>query len=248
MVFSDTTNKNGIIQRCEQWTGLGDAVISGDTTLIKIFTAAVNEAFDELMPLILSYSAKGRWDDTNNTDFPIGKFDLVSGQNDYSVKTDGSVLRILRVFDVQFLASATATDYTTLTKMTLEDDRALHAMAPTSADTGIPTHWLERDNVIFLYPKPNYSATNGVKIFYEREQSRFVSTDTTKEPGIPVPFHNLLVYITAHAWLIVNKQANTVLISRLETKITAGKGHLSDLISARNPQQSKMTASAESNK
>ena len=38
LVFSDTTNKNGLIQECEFWTNLGDGTISGDTTLLAQFT------------------------------------------------------------------------------------------------------------------------------------------------------------------------------------------------------------------
>lgn len=200
------------------------------------------------MPLVLSYTDKGRWDDNNNTDFPIATFNLVSGQNDYSAKTDGSSLDILRIFDVQILASSTATTYSTLSKLTLDDAKAIDAMAPASADTGIPTQWLERDNVIFLNPEPNYSATNGIKIFYEREQSRFAYTDTTKEPGIPVPFHPLLAWIASHQWLIINKPENQMLITRLEGKIATAKQNLSDMASVRNPIQTGMRITQENNR
>lgn len=240
MVYSDTTNLNGILQRCEFWTGLGNGTITGDSTLIKIFTAHVNEAFDDVMPLILSYTDKGRWDDNNNTDYPIATLNLVSGQNDYSVKVDGDSLDILRIFDVQILESATAVDYTTLAKITLDHEKALSAMQPMSTDTGIPTYWLERDNVIFLNPNPNYSATNGIKIFYERQENYFVSTDTTKAPGIPKIFHPLLPMIASHRWLIINKQNNVFTNAELLNEITRKKGELERYVSMRNPVYVRM--------
>ena len=58
MPFSNTTTKGGLIQGCERWTNLGDAIISGDTTLLKQFTAAINEAYDELLPIIFSSDFK----------------------------------------------------------------------------------------------------------------------------------------------------------------------------------------------
>ena len=235
MQFSDTTNKNGVIQRIEKYTGLGSGSISGNSTLLQIITASVNDAFDELMPLILSYSDKLRFDDINHTDLPVGTVNLVSGQGDYSFTEDDNSLDILNITDVRILTSATATAYSDLKRMYLDDVLAPRAMSPDSTETGVPTHWLEFNNSIFFYPEPNYAATNGIKIYFEREQSYFVSSDTTKEAGIPKPFHRLLPLIASHEWIIENKPSNTVLITRLETKIAEAKKALKELISARNP-------------
>lgn len=240
MVYSDTTNKNGILQRCEFWTNLGDGAITGDTTLIKTFTASVDEAFDDLMPLLLSYTDKGKWDDNNNTDYPIATFQLTSGQNDYSVKTDGANYDILRILDVQILQSATATNYSTIQKISLNDEKALAAMQPDSTDTGIPIYWLERDNVVFLNPNPNYTVAAGVKIFYERQENYFVSTDTTKAPGIPRTFHPLLAMIASHKWLLVNKQNNLFTNQDLANEIEKKKEQLFSYVAARNPQNVRM--------
>lgn len=242
MDFSDTTNKSGIIQEIEFWTGLGDAGISGNSTLLKRMTARVNQAFDRLMPLLLAYSDKPRWDDLNHTDLPIGTINTVSGQADYSVAEDDNNLDILNITDVRILTSASGTEYTTLTRMFMDDDRALDAMSPNPTVSGVPTHFVEKGNVIFLYPEPNFSATNGIKFFFEREQSYFASTDTTKEPGIPRPFHGLLPLYASYDWLLANKPANGVLISRLEVQIARRERALKDLISTRSPVKARMKA------
>lgn len=246
MQFSDTTNKNGIIQTIERWTGLGDATISGDATLLKQITASVNDAFDEVLPYIYSLTDKPRWDDINHTDLPIGTFNIVSGQQDYSVTADDNSLDILNLTGVRILTSSSGLDYESLEKMTGDDERAETAMSPDSSDMGIPTHYLEVGNVIFLYPKPNYSATNGAKIFFEREPSYFASSDTTKEPGIPKPFHSLLAFIAAHEWLVLYKNDNTTAISRLEKKISDKKEQLDDIISKRNRTRSRISTSYQS--
>ncbi len=237
MPFSDTTVKNGLIQLCEFWTSLGDGNISGDATLLKVFTARINEAFDRIMPLLLSYSDKLRWDDLNNADLPIGTVNMVSGQSDYSITADANSLNILNITDIRVLNGSTATDYQTLQRMTMDDVRAVTAMSPNSTDVGTPTHFLEMGNVVYLYPQPNYSATNGIKVFFERDPAYFASTDTTKKAGIPRPFQGLLALYASYDWLVVNKPANQMLVSRIESQINERRDALFNLISNRNPIQ-----------
>lgn len=241
MQYSDTTNKNGILQRIEQLTGLGDAGITGNATLLKVMTATVNDAFDELMPLLLSYSDKIRFDDQNHSDLPIGTLNIVSGQADYTITVDDNSLDILNITDIRILPSSSATNYVDIQRLYMDDQRALDAMSPNPSDSGVPTYWLENNNTIFLNPEPNYSATNGIKIYFERIQSYFASTDTTKTPGIPRIFHGLLPLIAAHEWLVVNKPSNTPVITRLEAKISQRKVDLQDLISARNKTRARFT-------
>ena len=241
IAFSDTTNKNGIIQAIEFWTNLGDTAISGNSTLLAIFTARVNEGFDRLMPLVLSYCDKPRFDDVNHTDLPIATINIVSGQADYKVTTDDNSLNILNLTDIMILQSASDTEYITLDKITMDDERALDAMSPNPSVTGIPSHWLEKGNVVFLYPEPNYASTNGLKLFFERDPSYFISSDTTKKPGIPRPFHGLRPLYASYDWLLVNKPENGILITRIETQIARREKELSNLISSRNPVRKKMT-------
>lgn len=208
---------------------------------MKVFTALVNQAFNRLMPRILSYADHIRWDDINNTGLPIGTFNIVSGQSDYTIAQDGNSLDILNITDVRACLSSSSTFYTELEKMSIDDQRALDAMSPNSAITGVPVAWLERGNTIFLWPQPNYSATNGVKIFFERQQYYFLTSDTTKTPGIPRPFHELLALIPAHDWLITNRSTQPMLITRIEAEIASQEKSLDAFISKRYPTKSVMT-------
>lgn len=244
MPFNDTSNKDGIIQTIEFWTGLGDAGISGNSTLLKIITGRVNEAFDRLMPLLLSYNDKSRWDDINHTDLPIATVSMVSGQADYKVTEDDNALDILNINGISVYESSTSTEYTDLKRMLLDDDEAMNAMSPNPSNTGVPTHFLEKGNVFFLYPEPNYAATNGIKIFFEREQSYFTSSDTTKEPGIPRPFHGLLPLYVSHDWLLVNRPDNSNLITRVEVQITKRERALETLIALRFPNREDIVPSS----
>lgn len=233
MVFSDSTTKLGLIQQFEFWARLPDGTVTG--TLLKQITGRINAAFDMLMPRLLSYSDQIRWDDTNHTDQPIGTVNMVSGQSDYKVTEDDNSLDILNLIALRIYESASGTEYKDLVRMFPDDERALEALAPNPSVSGTPTHFLETGNRIFLYPEPNYAATNGIQLFFEREQSRFASTDTTKEPGIPSPFHELLVLYPALDWILVNRAKEVALITRLEARIARKERDLDDMISLRNP-------------
>ena len=135
----------------------------------------------------------------------------------------------------------------TLERVYTNDTRAEDFLSPDSTNTGIPTGFLEFGNSIFLNPKPNYDAANGGKLFFERQQSYFTSSDTTKEPGIPKPFHDILAYIASLEWLIVYKPDNALLVNRIKEKLQVKNQQLQDLIDRRTPTVRRMATRAESN-
>lgn len=243
MKFSDTTNKDGIIQTIEFLCGMPDAYVSGNSTLLKQITGRINRAFDTVLPVILSKSDHLRFDDTNHTDLPIGTTNLVSGQNDYTITTDENSLSILNITDILILPTSTATDYEALTRVTIDDPFATFMLSPNPTQTGVPSKFLEKDNTIFFDVKPNYSSTNGIKVIFERDPSYFISSDTTKEPGIPKPFHELLALIPAHDWLLIYKPDETALITRIEARIAQMKKDLKSSINHRNPTRKRLIAS-----
>ena len=249
MVFSDTTlATDGLIQSCEFWTRHKDGGISGAPVLLKQFTARINRGFDRVMPLVLSYSDYIRWDDVNHTDLPIGRVDIVSGQPDYKITEDDNSLDILNVTRVRALLGASETEYKDLKRMFVDDPLAVQAMSPNPSVSGVPTHFLESGGKIFLYPEPNYSATSGLEIFFEREQSYFASTDTTKEPGIPKPFHELLALHPSLDWNRVNRTKDTGLLNEIRAEIQKQEQQLFDLISLRNPTHKRLQAAYQDNR
>ncbi|HUC20837.1 MAG TPA: hypothetical protein VMR98_05080, partial [Candidatus Polarisedimenticolaceae bacterium] len=81
MVFSDTTNNQGLVQDFERFTGLGIGAVSGNAARLKDFTARANNWLDRVVGVILSADNRWQWDDTNYTTMPIGTADIVSGQD-----------------------------------------------------------------------------------------------------------------------------------------------------------------------
>ena len=228
-----------MIQVFERLTRMPDGTVTG--TLLKQVTAQFNEAFEDIMPLLLSFNDQVRWDDVNHTDAPIGYVNIVSGQHDYKITADDNSLDILNMVRVRILRSTTDTEYTELERMLPDDERALDAMSPNPSVTGVPTHFLEVGNTLYFYPEFNYAKTNGIELFFQREQDYFESTDTTQEAGIPKPFQKLLVIIAAHEWVIVNRTNDNNLISRLEGLREEKKKDLKSFIALRNPSKAQMT-------
>lgn len=195
MQFSDTTNRTGIIQLIEDLTGTQSATTSSYPLASK--TRDVNNAYANYFRI--GFEAEGRWqlDDTNQNDYPIITDNLIANQQDYSFVTDGSTPanQILDVYRVE-VKDSTGFAYE-LIPIDQFDIKG-QALTEFMKDAGIPKYYDKTANGLILYPKPNYNYTEGLRIYYNRTPSYFLSTDTTKKPGIPDFFHEYLAYKPAY--------------------------------------------------
>lgn len=196
MKFSDTTNKNGLIQDCEELLEMGDAAISGDTTLLKVFTHKINQAMlNEVIPTIIEMQAGWNWDDSNYTDFPRAVGNLVAGQGDYTlpIASGGADQEtFLQLEDIGILDSNG--DEYTLTP-TIDQDAELNRLYETS---GKPRLYKLNGKSIKMWPAPSSTDTtlsSGLIVYYQRTQDEFTTSDTTQQPGFATPFHRLLSII-----------------------------------------------------
>lgn len=173
----------------EQEIGVNQGDVSGDTTRLKQFTADVNNALDDYFTIALPASGTWQLDDSNQTDYPIITTNLVDGQRDYAFTTDGSSNLILDVFRVFVLTSATGTQYVEIFPVDQQSDFETTGFTDGQNAEGTPYHYDKTANGIFLDPIPSYNATNGLKVYVNREASYFTSSDTTKKPGVPGLHH-----------------------------------------------------------
>lgn len=219
MQLSDTTNKNGLLQECEHWCGFDDGGITGDTTLKAQFVARLDRAIDKITPRLLSITNGLRFDGTNDADLSVATFDIASGTSDYRFTVDDNNLDILNIVGISILPDTTTNTFLPLDEMTLDDPMAQRAMSPNPSDTGVPTKFLKKGLTAFLFPQPNYDRTDGGKLYFERRMTYFVGQADTFEPGIPLPFQQLLDLYASEAWLVVNKSDNGVLIANVRAEI-----------------------------
>lgn len=190
LAFSNTTSKNGILQRIERTCGFQDGDITGNTTRLAQFTGDVNVALDRVLSLIFSVGGTWQFDDSNHTDYPIITTNLVSGQRDYTFTADESGNLILEIYKV--LVADDSGDYREILPVDQQSDAPVNYTDGNNT-TGLPITYDKTGNGIFLDPIPNYNETNGLKIYINREASYFTTSDTTKKPGFAGLFHEYLV-------------------------------------------------------
>jgi hypothetical protein len=189
--YSDTTNKDGIIQRIEQELGFPDGYISGDTTRLKQWTGSINLALDNVLDII--FAADGRWqaDDANHTKQPYIFFDMTINQRTYNFTTDEQSNLILDIYSVYARQSVTSAYYLLEPKDTQSGGDSYFTDGITRL--GWPTAYDKTGNGFKTDITPEATVVNGFQVFINREGSYFSTSDTTKIPGFNGLYHEYLV-------------------------------------------------------
>lgn len=209
MQYRDTTDRTGIVELLEDLTETQSA--SSSSYPIARKTRDINNALDDFA--VLSVSSSGTWqaDDTNHTKYPIIYTNIVANQQDYSFTEDEQGNQILDIYRVEI---KDPNGNWQLIKPYNENDEET-ALAEQSTETGTPTRYSKTANGIFLDRTPSYNSTGGLRIYFARTGSYFTASDTTKEPGIPNPFHRYLAWKPAY-WYWLPKDRNKALTFKAE--------------------------------
>ena len=242
MQFSNTTSKDGLIQDCEFWTGLGDARISGNATLLKVFTNRLNREYNSINAFLRRKSGLSSHDDYNydNEDFSTFSFSTTGNSFQFLTTEDGDTITDIAGVSIQ--ESSGSVKYVPLEKLTVDNAQALQIMSPDTDNTGIPTGYLERNNTIFFNCIPSFSGTG--KLFFKRVPSYFTSSDTTKTPGFDADYHQVLSRRASLAWLLVNKAESVTLVSELKGLIKEDMDGLESSVAARNPTRHRIVGNS----
>lgn len=208
MKYNNTTDRDGIIQWCERLTDLGIGTISGDTNLLKDFTARVNAAGSEVYAVILKAAGNWQYDDKNTTDLPRATTNLVSGQELYSTPSDALTIQRVEILDE-------ANNWRELKPITKEmiTGQGLDEFMEENAQ---PTYYELVGDQIQIFPAANYSVNDGLKAYYDRGEVSFTTSDTTKTPGFASIFHKILPIKAAIDWLDVKQPQSPTLVRLLQ--------------------------------
>lgn len=217
LVYSDTSGKDGILQRIEQDLGFPDAYITGDTTRLAQWTGSVNLALDKAFHIIFGADGKWNFDDSNHTDYPIITTNLVDGQRSYAFTSDGStpanlILDIHRVF----VRTSTTTGYFEIFPVDVQsdDEGIISGLADGLGTEGTPYEYDKTANGIFLNPIPSANVTSGLKIYINREGSYFATSATTKTPGFAGLYHEYCVLEPCYRYARANNLTNKETLKR----------------------------------
>lgn len=171
-----------------------DFLCDTDSTSFPVKKKALlaNVALETLISKILACDGTWKWDDSNNSDLPIGTQTLVASQAAYT-------------FNDKFLQ---------ILNMKVKDsDGNWHIVKPidqSEIDTpleelydsdGLPEYYDKiTDDTFKVYPSPSASSctlTNGLKIEFTRTAHLFAYDDTTAVPGIASPWHMTICRMVA---------------------------------------------------
>ena len=195
--FSDTTNLTGLVETLARYTGTQTSTTSSYTLAQK--TLDINNAYVHYINLASRAAGKQQIDDTNNSTLPLLLSDLTSGTANYSFKVDEAspTNQILEVQKIRIKdANGKWTDFLT------QIDKNETDVSQYQDVTGTPEYYdLVGDNVVF-YPTPNYTSANGIEFTVTRTPVYFLTSDTTKKPGIPDMFHEYLVIRPAYYFCV----------------------------------------------
>lgn len=215
--FSDTANKQGLIQDCEFNTGLGDSGISGNSSLLAHFTRLINEELHRCITMILRSEDEWRFDDASiTTTYPIATRAMVSNQQDYKFTTASWTL--IAPEGGSNVASQTLTSAAGISgplridrvDVTFDNTNWSRASPFDISETNWPVDTTSIGNnftvntpfysvfngALWLWPIPNTttmpSGNGTIKIWFTRDATLFQTSDTTKYPPLDPLFHRML--------------------------------------------------------
>lgn len=216
MIFSDVAGRTGIVQSLEDLTGTRDD--SSYPTAVK--TKDINLAFDDYQNLVKQVSGTWLAEDTNHTKYPNMKFDLISGQLDYPFTEDEQGNQVQDIYRVE--CQDVSGNWRLLTPV--DEMRYKVAISSLEDQSGTPTEYYKSANGIFLCLKPNYTRSNGIRMYFTRSPSYFEASDTVKEPGIPNGHHKYLFWKPSYWYWLPRDTAKANLylaeVQRIEAEVT----------------------------
>jgi len=205
IVFNSNADNQDVVSEIK-------AICNTDTNSypLKDMARRVNFALDRFFTL--AFQADGQWayDDTNHGTDPIQTINLVSGTQSYDLGSFTSeIINILRIEALNSVGDAVLLRRLERSNLGVGPywaglgGIALTEYQPTA---GEPFEYDLVGESIFLYPKPNFSATDGLKIYLERNKKTIVSTDTSVAMPVPSIFSQYICLLASLPFLIENKK------------------------------------------
>lgn len=222
--YSDTSAYNGIIQAEERLVYSADyGRISGNTKELAHWTVRNNQALGRATAFMSQFAGTWRIGDWNHGSYDTATQNIVSGTRNYLISSTQDVLFIFAVLIKQ---DATTADYTEIKPIDIRQHGVRGFIENTAGNVGVPFRYEKAGGYITLDPVPNYSATNGLKYYYQKSPHPFVVGDTTAVSFLPAIFDQLIPYYAVDMYATENtnptlKQMVAVDIAKMEEDIKA---------------------------
>lgn len=214
MQFNPTDKSISIVADIDFLLYGDSSVFNSDYSLVDR-ARNVNIVFDEAVSEMFKADPNFMWDDTTNPNYPIAKLNLVANREDYVLPDASMVFNRVRVMDT----NGKLKTLTPCLRRQLSDSEL--------ESVGVPEKYYKIDNAVFPIPVPNYGASLGIEIEFQRGANHFTSDDTTKAPGFASNFHAILSVGAALRYAMSNgmKEKTTFLTAEKEKIRLALKDH-----------------------
>lgn len=179
MFFNPTDKSNSIIGDID-FLLFGDSTTFNDSYTLADRTRNSNITLDETVAEMFKADPNWDYDDTSNTDFPLATTDLEPNQDNYSFPDSTLVINRVRIKDKNGVL--VTLDPVTRAELTDSELRA----------TGTPSKFYKKGGSFFPVPVPDYGATDGVEVEFQRGANHFATTDTDVAPGFNSLFHQII--------------------------------------------------------
>lgn len=199
LAFSDTTNRQGIIQACEDNCLLGATGISGNSTLLGTFTRNINKRLSIIWSWIFFSYGGIQFEDANQTDLPYSTDTLTSGKRIYANPSGAEAIKGVAYKDA-------SGNYIPLDPITFEQIKdSGYTLDSFYSTSGSPLFYMPVGESIYIFPASNATRSSGFKVYQDRGMLSFATTDTTKVPGFSSSYHEAVPTGASIDWLQINK-------------------------------------------
>ena len=203
MIYSDPTNKQGIVQDIDWWAGT-----NADTYTIEDKTRNANQALSKIGVLILENSYRWTFVDDNSNDFYVGETTTTAGVDNIALEVDHLYLERVRIKINDNWNTLEPTVRRSLTDSELDQ-------------TGTPRKYYRQGQSLLFSPVPDQAYE--VEVEWQKGVDFFDVSDTTKSPGFNPDFHRLVSLYAARDYVAINDQSryNVVLneIAQMEQQL-----------------------------
>lgn len=226
MVFSDTTNYLGLLQHTNFLCNLPVTDTTEYTTANKVRN--INNAYRTVLGWIWqSQGGYQLFDDSNLTDIPYFRTDIVSGQEEYQLPANYGMVERIEIKDQGGIWYKMKMIDMNQIKTGLEEYKKTNS---------IPNEVLLFANSYRLYPASNWSSSDGdsLRVYCTRDIDAFTAADTTQEPGFNKNWHHILAVMAAKDYATAKGkrdlyQAMTMEETKLKQEIITYYGNKNNL-------------------
>lgn len=191
MQYNSNSDSQDIVSLIGDMTGI-------DTTVeIKQITRAANEANKKIWSWIFQSYGGWQYDDSNYSNLPIATTTITADQAKYILPSEALSVKAVEYKNV-------GGDWVKMIPVSLPEINQFYAENEWNNESSEPVYYATVSDMIKLYPKPDTTRADALRVQFDRGSVSFASTDIEQDPGFASEFHGA-VAVGASYFIGINK-------------------------------------------